>query len=134
MTADQRQRIDKWLWYARLARTRTAAQKLSISGQVRVNKEKNTSASRLISPDDVLTVATRSGVRVLRVRALGIRRGPAAEARELYEDISPTAPTAQRSAPVISAPAPLARPGKRDRRALIALQRSSRDDFSSGGQ
>ena len=78
MTADDRQRIDKWLWYARLAKTRTAAQALAVSGRVRVNSEKNQSASRGLKLGDVLTVALDSGVRVLRVVLLGERRGPAA--------------------------------------------------------
>ncbi|MCP4383891.1 MAG: RNA-binding S4 domain-containing protein, partial [Hyphomicrobiales bacterium] len=43
---EPRLRIDKWLWFARLARTRTAAQRLAVSGRVRINREKNTSASQ----------------------------------------------------------------------------------------
>jgi ribosome-associated heat shock protein Hsp15 len=80
------QRIDKWLWHARFARTRGAAQRLALSGHVRVNRDKVASASRLVSPGDVLTIALRSGVRVIRVRAVADRRRGAAEARELYEE------------------------------------------------
>ena len=58
---DTRQRIDKWLWFARLAKTRTAAQKLAVSGRVRVNREKSDSASRLVRMGDVLTIALESG-------------------------------------------------------------------------
>ena len=57
MTAEDRRRIDKWLWYARLAKTRTTAQALAVSGRVRVNSEKNQSASRGLKIGDVLTVA-----------------------------------------------------------------------------
>jgi len=113
-----RRRIDKWLWFARLARTRTAAQRLAVSGRVRVNREKNDSASRTVRVGDVLTVALDSGVRVLRIVALGDRRGPASESQLLYEDLAPAEPTsrpapAQRSGP---------RPTKRERRALDALR------------
>jgi ribosome-associated heat shock protein Hsp15 len=125
MTAEDRRRIDKWLWYARLAKTRTAAQALAVSGRVRVNSVKNDSASRPLKTGDVLTVALDSGVRVLRVLLLGERRGPAPEARLLYEDLSPV-PLAEagrlRAGP---------RPTKRDRRQIEAMQ-SGRpgDDFS----
>ena len=91
-TGESRLRIDKWLWFARLVRTRTAAQRLAVSGRVRINREKNTSASQLIRVGDVLTVTLDSGVRVLRVMHLGERRGPAVLARTLYEDLSPPAP------------------------------------------
>jgi ribosome-associated heat shock protein Hsp15 len=117
MTAEDRRRIDKWLWYARLVKSRTAAQALAVSGRVRVNSVKNDSASRPLKTGDVLTVALDSGVRVLRVLLLGERRGPAPEARLLYEDLSPPAtppePGRLRLGP---------RPTKRDRRRLEALQ------------
>jgi len=116
VTAEDRRRIDKWLWFARLAKTRTAAQALAVSGRVRVNSEKTLSASRLVKPGDVLTVALESGVRVLRVVQLGERRGPAPEARLLYEDLSPPPPP---SGPPESRAG--ARPTKRDRRRIDAL-------------
>lgn len=124
MIADDRIRIDKWLWFARLARTRTAAQALAVSGRVRVNREKSDSASRPVRVGDVLTVALDPGVRVLRVVLLGERRGPAAEARLLYEDLTaPGAPVAEpagRGGP---------RPTKRDRRRLDSLRSGEREDF-----
>lgn len=122
MSDATRQRIDKWLWFARLTKTRTLAQKLAISGSVRINRQKNASASRLIQAGDILTIALSPGVRVLRVVSTGTRRGPATEARQLYEDLSP-APVAQPEPPG-GGP----RPTKRDRRTLEALRR--RDDFS----
>ena len=87
--ADDRLRIDKWLWFARLAKTRTAAQKLAISGRVRVNREKNQSTAHQVKVGDTLTIAFDTVVRVLRITKLGTRRGPAPEARLLYEDLSP---------------------------------------------
>ena len=86
MTALEAQRIDKWLWHARFARTRAAAQKLALSGRVRVNREKVAAASRLVRPGDVLTLAVSGGVRVIRVVGLAERRGGSEEARRLYEE------------------------------------------------
>ena len=91
MAEDDRRRIDKWLWFARCAKTRTTAQKLVIAGRVRVNRDKIDSASRNIRVGDVLTISLDAGIRVLRVQALGHRRGPAEEARQLYEDLTPPA-------------------------------------------
>jgi ribosome-associated heat shock protein Hsp15 len=126
MTAEDRRRIDKWLWYARLAKTRTTAQALAVSGRVRVNSEKNQSASRGLKIGDVLTVALDSGVRVLRVILLGERRGPASEARLLYDDLSPPAPE-----PDPARPRAGPRPTKRDRRLLDAIRpERPGDDFS----
>jgi ribosome-associated heat shock protein Hsp15 len=115
--ADDRIRIDKWLWFARLAKTRTIAQKLAVSGRVRVNRHKNDNAARPVKVGDVLTIAFDSGVRVLRVAAVGARRGPAKEARLLYEDLSPAAPTPT------PAPSAGARPTKRERRILNNFRR-----------
>jgi ribosome-associated heat shock protein Hsp15 len=123
MSEGARQRIDKWLWFARVVKTRTLAQKLVLSGAVRVNREKCASASQPLKPGDVLTIAVGRGIRVLKVAAAGARRGPAEEARALYEDLSPSPDPAR---PQASAGP---RPTKRDRRALDAF----RDDFSADG-
>ncbi len=125
MVDGDRRRIDKWLWYARLAKTRTAAQALAVSGRVRINRERNQSASHPVRIGDVLTVALESGVRVLKVAALGERRGPAPEARLLYEDLSPPETTDARGK---SRAGP--RPTKRDRRRLDSSLAGARgDDF-----
>jgi ribosome-associated heat shock protein Hsp15 len=84
------QRIDKWLWHARFARTRGAAQRLALSGHVRVNRERVLAASRLVRPGDVLTIALGHGVRVVVVRGIGDRRGSAAAAQHLYEELTAT--------------------------------------------
>ena len=122
MAGEGRQRIDKWLWFARIAKTRTTAQKLVLAGAVRINREKCASASHAVKVGDVLTVALDAGVRVLKILAPGARRGPAAEARTLYEDMSPPPPPAEER----QGRGP--RPTKRDRRAIDAF----RDDFSEG--
>jgi ribosome-associated heat shock protein Hsp15 len=119
-----RQRLDKWLWYARLAKTRTLAQRLAVSGHVRINRDKTDSASQPVKTGDVLTVALPGGVRVLKILAAGERRGPAAEARLLYEDLSP--PEASRPTPDQGLGGP--RPTKRERRALDRLHGSASAD------
>jgi ribosome-associated heat shock protein Hsp15 len=80
------QRIDKWLWHARFARTRGAAQQLARSGHVRVNRDKVRDASRLVRPGDVLTLGLRRGVRVIRILAIAERRDSFALARLLYDE------------------------------------------------
>ncbi len=127
---EPRQRIDKWLWYARLAKSRTQAQKVAVSGSVRINREKIDSASHAVKVGDTLTIGLESGVRVLRILATGTRRGPASEARLLFEDLSPPAP--ERTADAPDGNDPGGRPDKRDRRALSALKRGGGDDFPEG--
>jgi ribosome-associated heat shock protein Hsp15 len=89
IVADRGQRVDKWLWFARIVKTRKLAQGLIEQGAVRINRAKVMRSSAGIAPGDVITVAVHDRVRVLTVLGEGKRRGPAAEARELYEDLSP---------------------------------------------
>jgi ribosome-associated heat shock protein Hsp15 len=127
MADADRQRIDKWLWFARVVKTRTLAQKLVTAGNVRINREKQDTASQPVRVGDTLTIFLPSGVRVLRVLAPGARRGPSAEARALFEDLSP--PPAPSASDAARAPG-AGRPTKRDRRAIAALKRGPADDFS----
>lgn len=83
----ERQRLDKWLWFARMARTRTAAAQLVSDGYVRLNGQRTTQAAKSVRPGDVLTIALQRDVRLLRIVATGQRRGPYEEARLLYEDM-----------------------------------------------
>jgi ribosome-associated heat shock protein Hsp15 len=92
-----RQRIDKWLWHARLVRTRAAAAALAASGHVRLNGQRIDSASRPVRAGDVLTVALDRTVRVLKVMAFSERRGGFAQAQHLYEDLSRLPPAASAS-------------------------------------
>jgi ribosome-associated heat shock protein Hsp15 len=82
------QRIDKWLWFARMVKTRTLAQAIVSRGQVRVNKARVVKPSHEVGPGDILTLAVHGKVRVVRVLAIGLRRGPASEAQTLFEDMS----------------------------------------------
>jgi ribosome-associated heat shock protein Hsp15 len=86
--ASDRQRIDRWLWHARLVRTRGAAAALAGAGYVRVNGARVAAPGRLVRMGDVITVAFDRRVRVLKVRAFAERRGPAGAAQDLYEELS----------------------------------------------
>jgi ribosome-associated heat shock protein Hsp15 len=83
------QRIDKWLWFARIIKSRTLAADLVVEGKVRVNRVRATKPSQTVRPGDVLTVTLRGRVDILRVLAPGERRGPPDEARRLYEVLTP---------------------------------------------
>jgi ribosome-associated heat shock protein Hsp15 len=87
MSRQDRQRLDKWLWFARFAKTRTLSSKLVASGFVRVNGQRVDTPAKPLAVGDVLTVALGRTTLVLRVEGLGSRRGPAEEARTLYTDI-----------------------------------------------
>lgn len=126
MTED-RQRIDKWLWHARVVRTRTAAAALAAGGHVRVNGGRIDAASRAVKRGDVITVALDRAVRVLKVAGFAERRGSAEDAAPLYEDLTmPQAPRRTMDAAASleqgSREAGSGRPTKRERRLLDRLQ------------
>lgn len=81
-------RLDRYLWFARFFKSRSAATALCAAGRVRVNREPGRKASSLVCTGDVLTFPQGNRIRVVRVVALGSRRGPPAEARTLYEDLA----------------------------------------------
>lgn len=120
-----RQRLDKWLWHARFFKTRTLAAAQVAAGHVRVNGQRVTKAAQPVGPGDVLTFAQAREVRVIRVEALGQRRGPATEARSLYADLA--VPTGPASPPVPKAPGfdGRGRPDKRTRRQLDLSRRQT---------
>jgi ribosome-associated heat shock protein Hsp15 len=80
-----RQRIDRWLWHARVVRTRDAAAALADRGYVRVNGTRIDAPSRMVRAGDVVTVALDGGVRVLKVTGFVERRGPGGTGASLYE-------------------------------------------------
>ena len=84
---EDRQRLDKWLWFARFAKTRSLAAKLVTDGFVRVNGGRVENAAKGVAVGDVLTVAVARTTAVVRIEALGARRGPAPEARTLYREL-----------------------------------------------
>ena len=122
--SDDRQRIDKWLWHARIVRTRSAAAALAASGHVRLNGARVTAASKPVKPGDVVTIALDARVRVLKVTGFAPRRGAAEQGRALYEDLAPAEPAAQASAarpegaPAAHRDPGSGRPTKRERRAM----------------
>jgi ribosome-associated heat shock protein Hsp15 len=118
------QRLDKWLWFARVTKSRTLAAQLVQDGKVRVNRTRVAKPSHAVRSGDVLTIAVRGHVQVLRVIAPGTRRGPPPEARLLYEIVTaggggrpeqPSGPEREKGA---------GRPTKRDRRMADRLTES----------
>jgi ribosome-associated heat shock protein Hsp15 len=128
LLTEDRQRIDKWLWHARVVRTRSAAAELAASGHVRLNGARVAAPSKAVRAGDVVTIALDARVRVLKVTGFALRRGGAAEGLALYEDL---APPRSGEAAATDVPAPVARrdsgsgrPTKQERR---AIERFTRD-------
>ena len=97
--AEDRIRIDKWLWQARFFKTRSLAAGVVSSGHLRLNGAKMAKPGHDVRPGDVLTFAQGGQIRVVRVLAPGTRRGPAEEARTLYADLDGGAQNAGPSQP-----------------------------------
>ena len=85
----ERQRLDKWLWHARVVKARTSAASLVESGHVRVNGVREKSPGHAVKQGDVITIALDRGVRLMKVTGFSERRGDATAARTLYEDLNP---------------------------------------------
>lgn len=84
-----RQRIDKWLWHARIVRTRADAVALVGRGHVRLNGIRQTAPGHAVKTGDVLTIALDARVRILKVAGFAERRGDAQTVHALYEDLQP---------------------------------------------
>lgn len=82
-------RVDKWLWHARFCKSRSIAADLASAGHLRINRTPCKKPGQTVKPGDVLTFPKGPYVRVIKVIALGERRGPAPEAALLYEDLDP---------------------------------------------
>jgi ribosome-associated heat shock protein Hsp15 len=120
------QRLDKWLWFARVVKTRTLAAKLVVEGKVRLNRARTDKPAQAVKPGDVLTIAVHAHVRVLRVRLPGDRRGPSVEAATLFEDLTPPRDPKAASGPLSTGREKgSGRPTKRERRQI--------DDLKGGG-
>jgi ribosome-associated heat shock protein Hsp15 len=81
-------RIDKWLFHARFYRTRALAQAAASAGKVRLNGVRVEKPAQTLKPGDILTLSRGGEVMALRVLALAERRGPAPEAKRLYEIVA----------------------------------------------
>ncbi len=116
------QRLDKWLWCARLVRTRTLATALVAAGKVRINGKRAQKPSRLVQAGDVVT-GTRTGkLFVVRVVESVPRRGSPSVAQSLYQDLTPPMPANVTRAAEPRGP----RPTKRDRRRIDAFRAEDR--------
>lgn len=131
MTKDQETnepslRIDKWLWNARFYKSRTLAAKVCASKPVRLNSVLIAKAHTVLRLGDVLTFPKGDHIRVIKVLALGHRRGPAMEAQTLYEDLSPPVLTPKKQRPLSPASRPpgSGRPTKAERRATDRLRQT----------
>ena len=96
---EERIRIDRWLWFARFYRTRSLAQKAAESGVLRLNSVRVTKPSATVGLGDTLTVPRGRDVVAVRVLDCGTRRGPAPEARALYQILTETGLDRTASAP-----------------------------------
>jgi ribosome-associated heat shock protein Hsp15 len=88
LIASEEQRLDKWLWYARLVKSRNLATKLIEEGCIRVNRQRVVKAATCVKCGDVLTASLHGKVRVIEILAVGRRRGPPAEAKSLYSELT----------------------------------------------
>lgn len=122
------QRVDRWLWFARVVKSRTLAAGLITDGRVRINTVKAEKSSQSVKPGDVLTLTVGPRLRILKVQAIGHRRGPATEAQGLYVDLTPPPPPRE-DTPIVSSLGErepgAGRPTKRDRRLTDKLKGSS---------
>lgn len=122
----RKERLDRFLFFARAVKSRTLAQKIIETGAIRVNSERTERTDHKVGAGDVLTMSLHGKILVWRILDPGTRRGPASEAQGLYEDISPPAvPRAERSpyeAAIAERPAGAGRPTKKERRDTDALK------------
>ncbi len=118
-------RIDKWLWHARFFKSRGLAGEAAASGSLRLNGERIAKPAQTVRPGDVLTFPKAGHIRVIRVDAIGTRRGPASEAATLYSDLSPPVARPRETVPdAAKRDAGAGRPTKRERREIDALRGS----------
>ena len=118
-------RVDRWLWFARFFKSRTTAAKLCASGRVRINGDPVDKAHHAVRVGDVLTFPQGREIRVIEIRALGQRRGPAPEAQTLYADLQPPLPRGgegSAKADTGRRERGAGRPTKADRRAIDRLR------------
>ena len=125
--SSEKLRVDKWLWQARFFKTRGLAAGLAGSGRLRINSEHVAKPAQTVRPGDVLTFPQGDRIRVIRIEAIGTRRGPAPEARALYSDLDEATPADIREpepVPPAEREAGTGRPTKKERREIDALQRN----------
>jgi ribosome-associated heat shock protein Hsp15 len=121
----RKERLDKWLFYARALKSRTLAQKIIETGAIRVNGEKTERSDLKVGAGDVLTMVLHGRILVWRIIDPGERRGPASEAQGLYQDLSPPPLPREQLSPYDAAiaqrPEGAGRPTKKERREIDRL-------------
>ncbi|CZT33458.1 RNA-binding S4 domain-containing protein [Rhizobium sp. 9140] len=122
--AASRQRLDKWLFFTRLTKSRSIAQKAIESGKVLVNDRRVTQPSHAVKAGDVVMLSLDRRDVSVRMRGAGSRRGPFEEARLLYDDLTPVPVPGERLTPFEQATREpgSGRPTKRERRETDRLQ------------
>ena len=120
--ATDKQRLDKWLWYARFFKSRTLAAHAVVGRKVRVNRQVVDKSHASIRPGDVITFASGHHVRIVEVKRLSARRGPAVEARDLYNDLDPPTPYVAKAPASGMRSKGSGRPTKTERRAVDRLK------------
>jgi ribosome-associated heat shock protein Hsp15 len=118
----EKQRIDKWLFFARAVKSRSLAAKLASGGHVKINDRTSDGADNPVRVGDVLTVRLERHVLVWKVSGLGERRGPAPEAQLLYEDLTPAKEEADQLTKDARREPGSGRPEKKERRAMERLR------------
>jgi ribosome-associated heat shock protein Hsp15 len=118
----EKQRIDKWLFFARAVKSRSIAAKLASGGHLRINERTSDGADNPVRVGDVLTIRLEQHVLVWKVLGLGERRGPAPEAQLLYEDLTPARPQMDRLMKDGRRDPGAGRPEKKERRAMERLR------------
>jgi ribosome-associated heat shock protein Hsp15 len=91
-------RLDKFLWFTRLTKTRSFAQEVAEAGHMRVDGRVVDQAHSIVRVGNILSFPLYGRVRIIRIEALPTRRGPAPEARACYTDLSPPPVDAGRAA------------------------------------
>lgn len=115
-------RLDKWLWQARFFKTRSLCAKQISAGHFRLNDQKIGKPATMVSVGDGLVFPQARTVRIIRIAALGNRRGPASEAQLLYDDLTPAREVVD-AAPDVPNNARKGRPTKKDRREMELMRR-----------
>jgi ribosome-associated heat shock protein Hsp15 len=118
---ETRQRLDKWLWFARFYKTRSLAQQKCAGGLVKLNGQSPGKTHAMVHVGDELLLMQGETQRHVRVLAMAIRRGSAPEAQALYEDVA--APVRMNAKAYVARRAKGdGRPTKKDRRELNKLK------------
>ena len=139
-TAPGTQRLDKWLWFARFAKTRTLAAAIVAAGKVRLNRTRIDKPAQAVRAGDVLTLNLNRRITVIRVLGIAERRGPSAAALALYEELTADGdvikPQPSSSAPIagwqpgevrpVRRPVGSGRPTKKERRDIDRLNGKDR--------